>query len=855
MSTSLRDLENELDNASSVLNSGRGSLRNIEAEIDQASQQSVRQIPSTTLKDVESELDYLTDPVDFFAQKFRKISNAPHETIRRTTELFKTGHPILGTLTALDYPVSNILEAVNQFAGIPLERQLGIPKDITNAVVEIFGPAGLARQSVKAGFKSVANKQLKPVSSVVTDDILEDTVSQTSKFHRSRPNQVGRDFLDFWYRGAATYLDELGEFSPTAANLRRMIKNPTVSQVLAGPDYMEGVRLAQGKFELRLADLLEAKENKITLISGKLPDDLNDAVVSLLRDSTTPIPKNVNAEVVRSLANKSRLLLGDIAIYAKQAGVSLKTITNYFPRRYVLPDDKIEGFQDLLASYGNTQQRIENIVGDIKSGNGFPLASRTLNDIPDNELAPYLDNDFSKILYKYIGTITHTAEFSRRFGRPGDLALTKEIIKKEATTNGYNVPKDQLNKEINRIDNLISVFKNKYHPINTELWKSVNNKLSTYQYLRTLNYATLSNLSEAFWNLYYTKPSYLVKTIPAAVDHIFRQSVRSVVKDFPKAQITREFENIAGVLDKHQEDILKELFGTSSRVGDIGFKVTGLTQLTNFNKVISARLGELYITDRADILAKNIKKHGDDYLQSTPGKRILGELKQFGVDGKILADDLLETGNLDAHKDAIKAGKLRYVDQVVFYPQAGNRPIRFSDPKLKFLHGLSSFPVLFANHVFPRIHSDIIKKFKSDPGGSVKNAYKAAQAASIMAGVAYLGMNIKGVAKYGVEKWDEMQSKKSSSDKIFEAFNQAGWFGQMSPLTFAHFGTKYGEDPITSLLGPNVGQASDLATGISRSIRAESLNPLVEPGLEAIPILSTTPQLEEPLENMIRTDR
>lgn len=933
MAFSLQDLESQL--------SGDFSLQDLEANLDSESV-----LSSTQQQDVDSV--NLIDPIDFYSTKLKAIADAPSETIKRTKNLFDTGHPILGTLSALEYPFSNIFEAVNQFVGEPLSRQAkglealsGLPDlysapspESINLAAEIFGPAGISKLGVKAGlevaginlikkadkrsdidftkgkidsdevaFDSLRGqsfttpskkdsvsppsgggkdlvlippeppmiKDMVPLSldvpegeflrrqGALIDDVVDLKTGRTydmgvihkSPNHRSVWKQMTKDTADFLYRGSVEYLDELAEFSPTAKNLRNLIKTPIVAQTLNGADYMEAIRLQKGKFELRLSDILQDKRNNIKLVSGALPDELNDQVVNALRTG-----KPGNIPNVERVSGQIKTLLNDVGRYVQNSGIDISLIDNFFPRRYKIKDDEslIPAFIDLLESHGKSNERIKDIIYNIQNNNGFPLLGRTLDDIPDTELAPFLENNIAKVLFKYIDTVVNVSEFNRMFGKASDIALTKDIIKGEALRNKYPVSSEQLNREITRIDDILKAFKHQYHPITSKAWQAANNSMATFQYLRTLNYSLLSNLSEGFLGVYHSGlGNTLYTTLVPGIDHILRQSMRTVFKDFPKAQVTREFEELAGTIEQHGTDILQEMFNTNTRIGDIGFKATGLTQLTNFNKVVKAKQGEQYILKRVRSLAKNVGKSGDNYYQTKDGKRTLEQLQQFGIDGITFSKEFLENGNIDALADQLKLGKLRFVDNIIFPPQVGNRPlVRFSRPSFKLVSQLGSFPVLFGNTVFPRMRADIIKKFRNDPKQATINALKATEAVAVMSGVAYLAMNIKGIAKMGYEKWEEQHNKKSNKEKMVDAINAAGWLGQFSPISGMALATKYGEHPAAAIIGPAADWGFDIVKGGFQGEARGSFDPLVKPVVKSIPVLSSTPQLADPIIESIK---
>lgn len=695
-------------------------------------------------------------------------------------------------------------------------------------------------------------KKVTPISDdvldIATGKIYDMGIIYKSPNHRNVFKQVTKDVVDFLYRGSVDYIDELAEYSLTAKNLRNLIKTPAVVQTLHGSDYMEATRLQKGRFELRLSDILQDKRNNIHYVSGKLPDELNEQVVTALR-----VGRPGNNPNVERLSGQLKVFLRDIEKYAKDSGLDVETPN--FPRRYKIKDDEslIPAFIDLLESYGKSNEHINDVIYNIQNNNGFPLIGRTLDDIPDIELAPFLENNIAKNLYNYINTTVNTAEFSKMFGNTNDITLTKKIIRKEALQNKYPVTSKQLDKEIDRIDDLLKAFKSQYHPINSEVWQSVNHNAATFQYLRTLNYSTLSNLSEGFLNVYHSGlGNTLYTALVPGIDHILHQSIRSVVKDFPKAKITRELEELAGVIEQHGTDILKEMFNTEGRAGDIAFKVTGLAQLTNFNKAITAKLGQRKIEKGIASLAKNIQKNLS-YYSTRQGKKTIDDLMQLGIDGPKLVKGLLQKGNLEDYKDQINLGKLRYMDQIIFNPQPGNRPLRrFSDPHFKTVSQLGSFPILFGNTVFPRIRADIIKKFKNDPRQATINALKAAEAVAIMSGVTYLAMNIKGIGKNGYEEWQKMQKDKTNKEKLFDAVNGAGWTGQFSPITGMALATKYGEHPFSAIAGPTFDWGFDIVKAGFKGYEQESLDPLVAPIVKSIPVLSSTPQLSKPIIEKIK---
>ncbi|MGI0011878.1 MAG: hypothetical protein ACREBU_00330, partial [Nitrososphaera sp.] len=691
----------------------------------------------------------------------------------------------------------------------------------------IFDPE---KQIVKPFFEKI---NLPPEASIKLNKVLTRYRGRTLPYF----SQLNKDIWDLIQGRSAEYLDDLSAVSPTLKGIKESMQNPLLAYEVAGDDLAEGIRTARGIFQVTLDKAFNAPEVNRSRIRAKVPDQVNEEAAKGLRGLAFN-------QKYKGLVQNLRGLLDDSLVYGRNAGLDIAYHKNFFPRRYLVDDNNREDFVRLLQINGYKPERIEEVLLDIAENNGFSLVSRTIDDIPEQLLAKFTDNDTFRVLNEYINVITSSAEFHRRFSwwkKPNEKAETFAKIKAEAGRYDIDVRKA----DFDRIENILKAFTHKYHRVESIPIRKAIPFIKTYQYMRTMPFSALTNTLDVFGNTYYTKPEYIMKLIPQAIDQIFTNTVRAFNKRADKTELLEEYENFSGLVDEGTHAIVSEIFGTPQKLTKAAFKFNGLSSVTNFGRFMSFDHGRLYIEDRIKKVLVDATRRElyPDRVSKINMKRITRELVRLGIDVAPLIDrakaiapivknspkemDPLVRGVLDEMRDNIGRGSRRFADRLAFTPSAANRPLRVSGDVGSVISQLQSYFIQFSNTVFPQLKDDIITRWKDEPLEAVENTLRAATAMAVLTGMGYLVYNVKLIPKYaGNPPPDKDPKNMTGFDKFLIGASTSGVLGMGNTIPGVVSAVKYGASPGDVVLGPTLGQAFDLTESAARSYLKKDTDPL-----------------------------
>jgi hypothetical protein len=651
---------------------------------------------------------------------------------------------------------------------------------------------------------------------------LEESVSKS----RFEVPEVLRDFTEIGGFKAITKLDRLAEVSPSIKKLRDMLEYTEFSKTPIGPSYYEGVSLATGKYLSRLQEQMDS------LTGGwfrkSISKDVNDDLLLALRGGEAKAGVSVAAKNIRGL-------LDDFYDYLKSKGLEPGYIKGYFPRKYLANElqksDKMQGdFVGVLTKHGIPIEDADEIIRRIIIDDGVYIQSprksnraidsdgyfhsrvgqsgtsknaniesaRKLARIPDEELAPFLDNNVYDVLKKYISAGVNRAEFASRFGAGEGVA--NNLIRKgiqEAIDSGVQ-PKRS---EIKRAYDLLDAIQHRYNPIQSRAVREAQRALGAYQLLRTLSLATISSLAEPMIILARGRWDSALKALPAVISHASRSAVRSVFKKFPKSEATRAAEQVGLALDMGiTERMLASFGGEMTRVTEAFFKATLLHQWTKLNRVAGFHTGRMMIAD-------NLR----DLMRGASGakqKKLLWQLTELGIDAE---DGIqwLRQGAPDNHPftESLNAGALRFTNEVVMSPRATVRPMWHSDPRFHLISQLKGFQTVFGNTVMKRFLHEVFEKGVKEGGA---NAVKYATVGTMMIMVAALGNDLREYIKYGPGGNPKFKDEPAFK-RIMRAVDRAGFTGAFQIAIDAFYAHRFGNSGISQIAGPALSQLDQLA--------------------------------------------
>ena len=266
------------------------------------------------------------------------------------------------------------------------------------------------------------------------------------------------------------------------------------------------------------------------------------------------------------------------------------------------------------------------------------------------------------------------------------------------------------------------------------------------------------------------------------------------------------------------------------KVTDKFFKVTMLTQITQFSRDIAFQAMSRQIAEDIKVLGVAHQKKGKVYT-----KRYLDSKKRLSELGLIENNLKTKTPNeSDALKwaegnmrgfaapEVIRKALSKGVDDIIMAPNVINRPLWMSDPRLALFAQLKGFMYAFGLKVGTRFWREIIKplgKGRVPINESLK--YGTSLALIVAASMAIKEM--KDEIRYGDE--DSNWKDATGMDRLLQAVISTNILGGVTGLYDALGASKYGVSPIESLLGPGAIHISRFVQAIGQANPATQANP------------------------------
>ena len=587
-----------------------------------------------------------------------------------------------------------------------------------------------------------------------------------------------------------SYLDEPARFSPTLKTLRETIEHRDLpGSVSGGPDFGERVLLKVGEFNKRLegvqARFTAAGRNLTASLRGEFkPDPLAGVAPEILRGSRIlglrrfeAKAKAGKANPTQALDDEARKLLDDIRTYAREGGLNIEHRHDYFPRiydtDYLATANGQTQFIKVLIDNGIDAGDAHNIATNMALGDGIagpfnagrvtvgrisPETTRVLGGIPDKELRPFLINNPNEALPMYIRGMVKRTEYARTFGPNNEtLDATMATIQKEMIAAGRPLrPEEQ-----QRILDISQALAGDYGRISQKGLRRFNNLVVTYQYLRTLPLATLSSLTEPFIAIERGGLGNFVKAIPAGMQFMARQTLRTVYKGVPKAKIKEDLEEIGLGLDSTLREVLQDQLGTGTgKVQDIFFKLNLMSPFTRFTQALALKTGQ-----------NMIRKNALAVAAGKASKQQLRELQELGLNPQLAAE---WTTNPGIYAGNIRAASLRFVNEVVMNPRGTVKPLWMSNEKLRLLSMLKGYWITAGNTILKRMAWRLTR-------GTLTDKARVLGAVGLMLPTAYLSDEIRAFIKYGSEG-DPKRKTETTAEMYLRIMNRAGLTGILPRL-------------------------------------------------------------------------
>jgi len=687
--------------------------------------------------------------------------------------------------------------------------------------------------------------------------VAEEAIKRPSSLKR-----FGSDVINTVAGKSITPVVKVARKSPSLQKIVDLLYPDETGKRSIGPVFHEKASMNVGHSMVKIQDALN---EVVKPFSGRVPRKTELDIINALRGGkVTPM--------INKISESLREVLDDVHSQAKKAGLDIGYIENYFPRIYksgkLLSLKTQKAFKEVLARNGIDELDAEDIIRNIidqdgvlngkkshgyqvdledpnvlkksfwaaqakkrplnGSGSGrkskFTEMTRKLNRITDQELAPFLEDNLYDVLTKYVENVTHRTEWVKTFGKEGG-KLNKTIGKSVTEMRQAGVNGGDIKQAIRRLYGIADALQKNYHPVHTKRWRNFNRWATTYQNFRTLSFVTIASLPEIWTPLLRAPLSANVKAIPSAIKHTTSGLIRTVYKKFPKAEATRALEEVGIGLDAAITERIAEAFGGElTKSSKLFFKAVGLDQWTRFTRVVANETGKNMIAGHLKALSKG-KRRAVKYRR---------ELNELGVDVEAGVRWFKDGANkADPFFNEIKAGGLRFTNEVIMNPQVVNRPMWHSNPHFHTIMQLKGFQTTFGNTVVKRMAREL---FQRGVFNSVEAATRYAAVVGMMTYTAMLGNELRESLIYG-EKGNPRFKGEKAGEKMLRAFERTGFTGAYQfgiDATLAH---RFGSSGFGALLGPTASQAEEILEGIG-NLKEGDPGKLRTEAAKAIPIVN-----------------
>ncbi len=461
---------------------------------------------------------------------------------------------------------------------------------------------------------------------------------------------------------------------------------------------------------------------------------------------------------------------------------------------------------------------------DRGGSNTSATKSRVLSKKADDIMGDFFLHNPAEILPAYIGRAVQRAEWSRRFGlRDKGARPPRGVDAAEWAADPDGKWKDLKQRLIDEgngklVPDIVRIIKSMTGNMGGK-WaisgsgRGAINFARTWSALTYLPRAVFASLSEPMNIALRTG-----NTLDAGRAYVHTlQHWLPIVRKAAGPTYLRELAHDLGFIGEAIDNLTmlqrvgsEETGNFSRKIQSQFFKRTGLTQLTEANRMAAVQIGQTFIRRLASDVAN--KSHYD-----TIARRMLAELGVTKADDfakfvmaldKPKAADILQGGELgDAYHTALG----RFVSQTVMAPSGAVRSYFAQHPLGGLIYNLQSFNYAFQKNVLNRIGA--MTKDAVNPKSGL-NAHERAYALMPLLNVVPLLMVTYGIGEIRDALFQDParagQPPMDFAAKAKRAVSRAGITGAMDMPYNAVTGARYQRDPLTALLGPIVGGGDTL---------------------------------------------
>lgn len=392
------------------------------------------------------------------------------------------------------------------------------------------------------------------------------------------------------------------------------------------------------------------------------------------------------------------------------------------------------------------------------SGGGYGfMKQRVFQDIPDEELAPFLENNVEKVLTDYFTHASQAIERARFFGKNSEDFYDRYLIKIQNELRESGMPKNEVRKLLDDLGVLYGrvtgqdvkrikdgfIFSKGFKQGFSE-WGRLANQMAH------LPLATLSSITEPlilfsrvgfkdYGNVTKDIVTSLTQGTKKMLDRSLQTVLRTAGKPFGyKQKGSQAFKDLDDetwsevyktglALEQAVMDRIEGMYGEAFEsqgarfLQNAFFSSNLLTQWTGAVQLASFTTGKRLITENLEKLYRN--STGEIKLSKNKQKLLRDQLWELGVDEKkgikwyesSLKDNVLDytkstTGaNKAYYENHISAGANRFTKEVILNPNVAeaNKPLWFNNPSGQILMQFVGYPTVFNNTVLKRFAKNL----------------------------------------------------------------------------------------------------------------------------------------------------
>lgn len=304
-----------------------------------------------------------------------------------------------------------------------------------------------------------------------------------------------------------------------------------------------------------------------------------------------------------------------------------------------------------------------------------------------------------------------------------------------------------------------------------------------------------------------------------------RKGIRAFRPKFDRSKDELALGSLMQTADMALNDAIRDIGDTtiSKTVTDKFFRLNLLAQVTQFSRNIAFQAGRLQIRDDIKTLERE-RETGDVTGESTNARKRLLELGLINTvarskDVTPVQEEIsnwansveLDPEQVQAEPEIITKALGKLVNEIIMTPDAVNKPLWMSDPRLAPVAQLKGFATVFGNTIGMKLYKDVflpMQKGRVPAGDIAKNAMVFTLLMTAIMGTQAL----KDAIRYGDD--ESPFDKLEGYEKFWYALRQSQLFGYGGIIYDALDSEKYGSSPIEYLLGPWSSIASRTATDL-----------------------------------------